>query len=126
MNPLKVLTGAMIMRECERMEQGDDGIFLDADRRYRLRIDAAGAAAALSLDGVAHPLRAVDDEDSCPEGERCLIVAPAAISLQGLIHIRRRTGHPVLLADGGQVLGVAGDTEIIAALAARNRGATSP
>jgi hypothetical protein len=31
----------------------------------------------------------------------------------------------VLLTDGGRVLGVAGDTEIIAALAARNRGATT-
>ena len=126
MNPLKVLTGAMVMRERERMERGDDGIFLDAAHRYRLRLDAAGAAAALSLDGAAHPLRAVDDDEACPEGERCVIVAPATMSLQGLIHIRRRTGHPVLLADGGQVLGVAGDTEIIAALAARNRGAISP
>ena len=108
------------------MERGDDGIFLDAAHRYRLRLDAAGAAAALSLDGAAHPLRSVDDDEACPEGERCVIVAPATMSLQGLIHIRRRTGHPVLLADGGQVLGVAGDTEIIAALAARNRGATSP
>jgi hypothetical protein len=54
-----------------------------------------------------------------------VILAPASISLQGLIHLRRRTGHPVLLAEGGRVLGVAGDSEIIAALAARNRGATT-
>jgi hypothetical protein len=54
-----------------------------------------------------------------------VIVAPASISLQGLIHLQRRTGHPVLLTDGGRMLGVAGETEIIAALAARNRGVPS-
>ena len=38
------------------------------------------------------------------------------MTLQALIHLRRRTGHPVLLAEGGRVLGVAGETEIIGAL----------
>ncbi len=125
MNPLKVLTGAMVMRGREQMERGDGGLFLDAARRYRLSLDAGGLPDSLSLDGADQPLRAVEDEEACPEGERCVILAPASIPLQGLIHLRRRTGHPVLLTDGGRVLGVAGDTEIIAALAARNRGATT-
>jgi glycine betaine/proline transport system ATP-binding protein len=116
MNPLKVLTGAMVMREPER---ADGALWLDAARRYRLQLDAGGAPAGLSLDGAAHPLRAVDNEEDCAEEERSVIVAPASITLQGLIHLRRRTGHPVLLADGGQLLGVAGETEIIAALSAR-------
>jgi len=115
----------MVMRARALMERADDGLFLDAARRYRLRVDAGGAPTALSLDGASHPLRAVDDDDACPEGERCVVVAPASITLQGLIHIKRRTGHPVLLADGGQLLGVAGEAEIIAALAARNRGANA-
>jgi glycine betaine/proline transport system ATP-binding protein len=125
MNPLKVLTGAMIMRGREQMERGDGEVFLDVARRYRLSLDAGGLPGSLSLDGAAHPLRAVEDDEACPEGERCVILAPASITLQGLIHLRRRTGHPVLLTDGGRVLGVAGDTEIIAALAARNGGATT-
>ena len=83
MNPLKVLTGAMIMRVREEMDRAEGEIFLDAARRYRLRLDAGGAPAALSLDGAAHPLRAVDDDEACPEGERCVIVAPASITLQG-------------------------------------------
>ena len=116
MNPLKVLTGAMVMRELER---SDGALWLDAARRYRLQVDAGGAPAGLSLDGAAHPLRAIDNEEACADDERCVIVAPASITLQGLIHLRRRTGHPVLLADGTQVLGVAGETEIIAALSAR-------
>jgi glycine betaine/proline transport system ATP-binding protein len=116
MNPLKVLTGAMVMRE---LECADGALWLDAARRYRLQLDAGGAPAGLSLDGAAHPLRAVDNEEACADDERCVVVAPASITLQGLIHLRRRTGHPVLLADGMQVLGVAGETEIIAALSAR-------
>jgi glycine betaine/proline transport system ATP-binding protein len=125
MNPLKVLTGAMIMRAREQMDRADGELFLDESGRYRLRLDAGDAPVGLSLDGAAHPLRAVEDEEACAEGERSVIVAPASISLQGLIHLRRRTGHPVLLADGGRLLGVAGETEIIAALAARNGGARS-
>ena len=116
MNPLKVLTGAMVMRELERT---DGALWLDAARRYRLQLDAGGAPAGLALDGVPHPLRAIDDEEFCAEDERSVVVAPASITLQGLIHLRRRTGHPVLLVDGGRLLGVAGEVEIIAALSVR-------
>ncbi len=123
MNPLKVLTGAMIMRAREQMERADGALCLDAARRYRLRLDAQGEPVELSIDGKAHPLRAVEGDEACAEGERAVIVAPAALSLQGLIHLRRRSGHPVLLAEGGRLLGVCGETEIIAALAARNQGA---
>jgi glycine betaine/proline transport system ATP-binding protein len=116
MNPLKVLTGAMVMRALPRA--GED-CFLDDARRYALRLDAGAAPRELRLDGAPHPLRVVEDEASCAEGERAVIVAPAAISLQALIHLRRRTGHPVLLSEGGRVLGVAGEAEIISALSAR-------
>ena len=119
MNPLKVLTGAMVMRAREALDDGSGALFLDVARRYRLHIDAGGAAAELRLDGTAHPLRTVENEDACDDDERCVVVAPASITLQGLIHLRRRTGHPVLLADAGRILGVAGDAEIIAALSAR-------
>jgi hypothetical protein len=58
----------------------------------------------------------VGDDADCAEDERAVIVAPTSLSLQRLIRLRRRTGHPVLLAEGGQVLGVCGETEIIGAL----------
>jgi glycine betaine/proline transport system ATP-binding protein len=125
MNPLKVLNGEMVMRARPQLACADGELFLDAARRYRLRLDADGLPASLSIDGAAHPLRVVDDEAQCAEDERSVVVAPASITLQGLIHLRRRTGHPVVLAEGGQVLGVAGDAEIIAALSARNQGATT-
>jgi glycine betaine/proline transport system ATP-binding protein len=123
MNPLKVLTGAMVMRACDRMERADGTLCLDAARRYRLRLDADEAPVELRLDGRAHPLRAVENEESCADGEPSVIVAPASMSLQGLIHLRRRTGHPVLLAEGGRLLGVCGEPEIIGALSERHQGA---
>jgi glycine betaine/proline transport system ATP-binding protein len=122
MNPLKVLTGAMIMRARESMPAADGSLFLDAARRYRLRLDGGGAPAELALDGQPHPLRAIEDETACAEGERAVLVAPAELPLQSLIHLRRRTGHPVLLAQDGRLLGVCGETEIIAALSTRGRG----
>jgi glycine betaine/proline transport system ATP-binding protein len=119
MNPLKVLTGAMVMRARESLAAEGGTLFLDAARRYSLRLDAGQAPLELRLDGASHPLRIVEDEAACAEGERAVVAAPAAISLQALIHLRRRTGHPVLLVENGRVLGVAGEAEIIVALSTR-------
>ena len=119
MNPLTVLTGAMIMRPCAQMSRVDGALFLDDARHYQLKLDPRDAPVELRLDGQAHPLRVVVDDAACAEDERAVIVAPASLSLQALIHLRRRTGHPVLLAEGGKVLGVCGEAEIIGALSAR-------
>ena len=119
MNPLNVLTGAMIMRRREQMLRADDALCLDDARRYQVSLDSGYAPIGLRLNGQPHPLLAVGDDAVCAEDERAVIVAPASLSLQSLIQLRRRTGHPVLLAEGGQVLGVCGETEIISALAAR-------
>jgi glycine betaine/proline transport system ATP-binding protein len=126
MNPLKVLTGEMVMRARDRMDRVDGTVFLDAARRYRLVLGTGGEFSELRLDGEPHPLRTVAEEESCAEDERAVIVAPATITLQSLILLRRRTGHPVVLADAGRLLGVCGESEIIAALAGRNEGAAEP
>ena len=44
-------------------------------------------------------------------------MVPASFSLQSIIRLRQTTGHPVLLADGGKIVGVCGEAEIIRALA---------
>ena len=119
MNPLTVLTGAMVMRHCEQMGRADGALCLDDGRRYRLTLDAGRAPLELRLDGQPHPLRIVGEDAACAADERAVIVAPASLSLQSLIDLRRRTGHPVLLMEGGQLQGVCGEAEIIGALAAR-------
>jgi glycine betaine/proline transport system ATP-binding protein len=119
MNPLTVLTGAMVMRQCEQMERSDGALCLDENRRYLLKLDGARAPLELRLDGQPHPFRVVGDDANCADDEHAVIVAPATLSLQALIQLRKKTGHPVLLAEGGAVLGVCGETEIVGALAAR-------
>jgi glycine betaine/proline transport system ATP-binding protein len=119
MNPLTVLTGAMIMRKREQMARADGVLCLDDAHHYRLQLDSRFAPVELHFHGQPHALRAVGQDAVCAEDERAVLVAPSSLSLQSLIQLRQRTGHPVLLAEGGEVVGVCGEVEIIRALAAR-------
>ncbi len=117
MNPLDVLTGGMIM--CRRAQMHSDGgaLWLDERRRYRLALNAADEPLALQVDGVEQALRRVSGEQAIAGIEPGLALAPAGLSLQSIIRLRQATGHPVLLADGGRIVGVCGEAEIIRALA---------
>jgi len=117
MNPLDVLTGGMIM--CRRAQMHSDGgvLWLDERRRYRLALNAADEPLTLQVDGVEQALRQVPDEQAIAGLEPGLALAPAGLSLQSIIRLRQTTGHPVLLADGGKIVGVCGEAEIIRALA---------
>jgi hypothetical protein len=52
-------------------------------------------------------------------------VTPPSLSLQEIIHICQSTGHPVLLAEDGKILGVCGQAEIIRALSGSRRRAVA-
>ncbi|MGA2343779.1 MAG: choline ABC transporter ATP-binding protein [Steroidobacteraceae bacterium] len=117
MNPLDVLTGGMIMCERARMPSEGGLLWLDERRRYRLSLGAADEALALQFDGVDHALRHVDDDSAAAAIESGLAVVPASFSLQSIIRLRQTTGHPVLLSEGGRIVGVCGEAEIIRALA---------
>jgi hypothetical protein len=92
-------------------------VWLDGARRYRLSLSATDEALSLHLDGVAQAFCQVRDDTDLGRLPPGLAVAPASLSLQSIIHLRQTTGHPVLLAEGGRILGVCGETEIIRALA---------
>ena len=117
MNPLDVLTGAMIMSERARLPAEDGALWLDDRRRYRLSVSSGGAALALHLDGVEQVLRHVPDDAALAAVEPGLAVVPASFSLQSIIRLRQATGHPVLLAEEGRIVGVCSEDEIIGALA---------
>jgi len=117
MNPLDVLTGAMIMCGRARLLGEDGALWLDDGRRYRLSVSARGEALALHLDGVEQVLRHVRDDASLEGMEPGLAVVPSSFSLQSIIRLRQATGHPVLLAEDGKIVGVCSEDEIIGALA---------
>jgi glycine betaine/proline transport system ATP-binding protein len=117
MNPLTVLTGSMIMQRRALMAGGDGHVWLDAERRYRLSLDASDQALGLQLDGAAHALSPVREDSDLGQLPPGLAVAPSSMSLQSIIQLRQLTGHPVLLAEEGRILGVCCQTEIIRALA---------
>jgi len=119
MNPLDVLTGAMIM--CERARLGGDARapWLDEARRYRVRLGSANEPLVVELEGCEQPLQVLSEEAQVGELPPGLALAPASFSLQSIIRLRQRTGHPVLLAEGSRLVGVCGDREIIGALAGR-------
>jgi glycine betaine/proline transport system ATP-binding protein len=119
MNPLTVLTGSMIMRQRAHLAGDGMEVWLDAGRRYQLSLDAAGQPLGLTLDGISHQLRFVSDDAKIGAEAPGLAVAPASMSLQAIIQLRQASGHPVLVAEDGKIMGVCGETEIIRALAAR-------
>ena len=122
MNPLDVLTGAMIMCGRERMASEDGGVCGSMSAAATgLSLDAEQQAARPAPRRHRARLRHVADDSA---GEAALAdaghragVVPASFSLQAIIRLRQATGHPVLLADGGRIVGVCGETEIIRALA---------
>jgi glycine betaine/proline transport system ATP-binding protein len=127
MNPLTVLTGGMIMQHRALMPGEGGSVWLDAGRRYRLSLNASDEALGLHLDGVAHAFCHIQDDADLTHLQPGLAVAPASLSLQSIIQLRQTTGHPVLLAADGKILGVCGETEIIRALAGgRHTSAATP
>ena len=117
MNPLDVLTGSMIMNERANLASDGSTLWLDERRRYQVSMSAADEALDLRLDGVAHALRHVHDDAGIANTEPGLVVAPASFSLQHIIQLRQSSGHPVLLSEGGRIIGVCSESEIIRALA---------
>jgi glycine betaine/proline transport system ATP-binding protein len=116
MNPLTVLTGSMIMQQRARMHGEGNGVWLDTARRYHLSLNSTDQPLSLRIDGVDHVLRHIGDDADFTVLQPGLAVAPASLSLRSIIQLRHATGHPVLLADDGKIIGVCGEIEIIRAL----------
>jgi glycine betaine/proline transport system ATP-binding protein len=117
MNPLTVLTGGMIMLRRAHMAGDARNVWLDDRQRYRLSLNSADQALELRLDGVSHSLCVIKDDADLSQLASGVCVAPASLSLQSIIQLRQTTGHPVLLAEDGRIIGVCGETQIIQALA---------
>jgi glycine betaine/proline transport system ATP-binding protein len=117
MNPLSVLTGAMIMRRCTSMARQEQTIWLDDERRFQVLIDENGGPASMTIDGTEHSPGQVGEGESWAPDRAGFAVAPASSPLSDLIKLRNATGHPVLLVNEGRLTGVCDQADIIRALA---------
>jgi glycine betaine/proline transport system ATP-binding protein len=124
MNPLSVLTGAMVMRQCTTMARQDQTIWIDAEHRFQVLIDENGGPAEMRIDGLEHSFGHVSEGEAWGPERRGLAVVPASTSLSTIIKLRNATGHPVLLMEDGRLTGVCDEYEIIRALAGERRQAT--
>jgi glycine betaine/proline transport system ATP-binding protein len=123
-NPLSVLTGAMIMRRSSELTRSENSVWLDVEHRYQVLLGDRGEVTAARVDGEArgvvllgkHPPKLLDGR---------LAAAATTLSLHDIIRLRQTTGHPVLLVDeNGYFAGVCGETEIAHALI--HRGCAEP
>ena len=120
MNPLNVLTGDVMMRPLDRLAKIGGAVVLDEARGLTLKISARDATATAAMGPKRVPLAY-----GAGEGGRYLAghvaALPASAPMRAVIEARRQTGLPVVLVDGGRVLGVVGDEEIYAGLLARTK-----
>ena len=118
MNPLDVLRGDMIMRHRDAMLPAGVGreLQIDLAGRYRVTLDEAGRASSAHLDGQALALSAPGDPES-RDGRAGIQIVSSTTTLQHIVDLCARSGHPVLLQDDGKLCGACGETEIMRALA---------
>ena len=116
MNPLQVLSGDMVMRHLNEMPPADRGLQIDRAGRYVVSLDASGRALGVRRGGQDLPLSAMSDTEP-QRGTPAVRIAPAATTLQQIIELCARSGHPVLLQEDGKLCGSCGEEEILHALA---------
>jgi glycine betaine/proline transport system ATP-binding protein len=112
MNPLNVMTGASVMRHAASLMVADGGVLLDAEGHYRL--DETGLG--LTCKGERHEIARIEDPDAhgaFPDG---VIACPSSVSVRTLIRMCAESHHPVLLMEGGAVVGVCMGQDILRAL----------
>jgi len=122
LNPLTVLRAATVMRPSHELQEVDGGMWLDADRRYRLTLDHRGRPSEAFYQGerlAMTPLHSFDDAHSVvPLG---LLVVPHSFPLRLMVQLRQASGHPVLLASDERFEGVCDDADILKALCGVHR-----
>jgi glycine betaine/proline transport system ATP-binding protein len=119
MNPLNVLTGATLMKPISAIERRGDALLLDSGRNLALTLLADGSPGEAMLAG--SPLAIIEsppeEPAKWPHGGLAVVAPDAPMRI--VIEARRQTGLPVLMAEGGVIVGVAGDEEIYAGLLRR-------
>jgi glycine betaine/proline transport system ATP-binding protein len=114
MNPLNVLTGATLMKPLAAIERRGDALVLDAERGLTLTLIGDRCPGKAELAGTHVPIAKAPTGEQWPHAS--LAVVPPGAPMRDIIEARRQTGLPVLLADGGELVGLVGDEDIYAGL----------
>ncbi len=115
MNPLTVLKGMAVMRGVPDLTREGEAVLLDPARRYRFQAGARELG-RLWFNGVEVPLA----EGAVPGADGAAVVPPTT-PLRRIVELRQASGHPVLLAEDGKLVGVCDGDEILRALATTQR-----
>ena len=117
MNTINVLRGRSLMRPVESLQRDGNEIILDWSGRSRLRLDADGTPASVTLgDAPAKlmPFETGEDPAKLPAGT--VATASPDLLMRLVIELRHQTCAPVIFLEGGRVVGVMGDEEIYGGL----------
>lgn len=125
MNPLSVLRGHTVMREVAVLERAGGSFLVDKAGHYRFDPAPGDAIGRLRCDGAEIPLLANPAEPEALCVRRAAAIVAPATPLKLIIRLRQRSGHPVLLAEDGKLVGVCDASEILSALAGE-RGVALP
>ena len=115
MNPLTVLTAAMVMRPLAQLRREHSTLWLDTQRRTSVELDAQGSPHSGSCEGQPLAVLAAGTQP-IPDQAPCFAQVPGHCSLQELVEIHDASGQPVLVSEAGGLIGICGSAQIVAAL----------
>ncbi len=114
MNPLNVLRCASLMTSVSDLRKDGDRIILDKYDAFKVVLDGKGAVQKVTFEDKEElPVFNFEADHSLDDIPDCNIVtASPEITMKRAIELRQSTGNPVLLSEGGVLVGVVGDEEI--------------
>jgi glycine betaine/proline transport system ATP-binding protein len=115
MNPLTVLTAAMVMRPVAQLRREQSTLWLDEQGHTKVQLDAEGRAQTARCADQALALVPLEAATGAASGPR-LVVVPGECTLQTLVEIQDATAQPVLVTDASGPIGVCGSAQIVSAL----------
>ncbi|MBR9885775.1 MAG: choline ABC transporter ATP-binding protein [Oceanospirillales bacterium] len=115
-NPLNVLRGRSLMTAITALDVTGDNLQLNPHENCHVRIEGGKPVAASRANA---PLNLLDWQEGQPieqVSENNLVITSPDVSMRAAIELRYRSGLPVLLCEGGQLVGMLSDRDFYHAL----------
>nr|WP_067290172.1 choline ABC transporter ATP-binding protein [Marinobacterium profundum] len=125
-NPLNVLRGRSLMTGMDALERLDQRVLLNKQENTWLQLNEVGQL--LGAGRHERPLRLhewTDGDGINALAEDTLVVASPDISMREAIEIRYKTGHPIVLREHENLVGILSDRDFYHALLGKHFSSTS-